>query len=248
MEQITLDVHVRDEIGAGKIGRLRRADFIPAIVYGDGQKNTVVKVNRKIFERIERAHRGETVVVYLSVFDGDKKLKDYAAIIKEIQHDPVSDRILHVDFNRISLTKEIEVKVPVVAKGEAVGVRQDGGVLEHVLWELEVICLPTQIPAHIEVDVSHLKINDLIHVREITLPEGVRTKQNPEAIVLTVKPPMKEITPEQQAVEAEAGKAEPEVIKEKKVEGKEGTAPTAGKEAAKDAKKPAEGQAAAKGK
>jgi len=258
MEQIKLDAHIREEIGSRRVGRVRREDFIPAVVYGENKKNTLIKVDRKSFERIERAHRGESVVLYLSVLEGDKKFNDYAAIIKEIQHDPVSDRVLHVDFNRISLTKEIEVKVPIVSRGEAAGVKQDGGVLEHVLWEIEVICLPTKIPAHIEVDVSHLKINDAIFVKQITLPEGVKTKHSLEAIVFAVKPPMKQIEPEAAAAaEGDAAKAEPEVTKEKKdkVEGKEGAAKAmpAGKQDAKDTKdakdkKPAEGQAAAKGK
>jgi len=258
MEQIKLDALVREEIGSRKIGRVRREDFIPAVVYGENKKNTLIKVDRKTFERIERAHRGESVVLYLNVLEGDKKLKDYAAIIKEIQHDPVTDRILHVDFNRISLTKEIEVKIPIVARGEAIGVKQEGGVLDHVLWELEVICLPTKIPAHIEVDVSQLKINDSIHIKDVVLPEGVKTKQNPDSILFAVKPPMKQIEPEAAAaVEEGAAKAEPEVIKEKKdkVEGKEGAAKAvpAGRQDAKDTKetkdkKPAEGQAAPKGK
>lgn len=251
MEQIRLDAYLREEVGSRKVRRVRRADFIPAVIYGEDQKNALIKVDRKAFERIERAHRGESIVLYLSILEADTKLTDYTAIIKEIQHDPVTDRILHVDFNRISLTKEVEVKIPLVAKGEAIGVKQDGGVLDHVLWELEVICLPTKIPAHIEVDVSSLKINDVLHLQDIVLPEGVRTKQNPDIIIFAVKPPMKQIEPEAVAATAEeaAAKAEPEVIKEKKekVEGKEG------KEAAKEAKeakdkKPAEGQAAPKGK
>ncbi|MCA9406557.1 MAG: hypothetical protein KC684_08465, partial [Candidatus Omnitrophica bacterium] len=107
----------------------------------------------------------------------------------------------------------------VVAKGEAVGVKTDGGSLEHTLWELDVICLPTNIPNKLEVDVSHLKIGDVIHVKDILLPEGVKTKHDPEAIVFSVVPPMKE-----EVETEEAAPTEPEVIKEKKEKAeKEGT-------------------------
>ena len=156
-------------------------------------------------------------------------------MIKEIQQHPVTDETLHIDFNRISLTKEIEVKVPIVSKGEPVGVKQDGGSLDHILWELDIICLPTKIPQSIEVDVSHLKLNDNIYLKDIKLPEGVKTKHDLEAIVFSVSPPMKEVSLEEAA--AAAGPQEPEVIKEKKEEPKaEGAAAEKPKAEAKEAK------------
>ena len=214
MEELKLDVQVRKETGTRKVRGMRRNNVIPAVVYGGKEKTTPIQVSRKDFERIERTHRSESVIFRLNILDGDKKLKDYSAIVKEVQHHPVSDLTLHIDFNRISLTKEIEVKVPIVAKGEAIGVKQDGGSLDHVLWELEVICLPTKIPHNIEVDISPLKIHDTIHVKDLRLPEGVKTKHDPESIVFTVAPPMKEVPVEE--VAPEAAVTEPEVIKEKK--------------------------------
>lgn len=218
MEELKLEVQVREEVGTRKTRGIRRNNFIPAVVYGSKEKTTSIKVDRKEFERIERLRRGENIIFHLNIMQGEKKLKDYSAIIKETQLDPVTDMVLHIDFNRISLTQEIEVKVPIVAKGDSIGVKQDGGSLDHILWELEVTCLPTKIPHHIEVEVSHLKLNESVHVKDLKLPEGVKTKQNPEAIVITVTPPMKEVTPEQAA--AEGAPTEPEVIKEKKVEAK----------------------------
>lgn len=213
MEEIKLDVQVRDQVGTRKIKRIRRENFVPAIVYGVETDPTTIKVDRSAYERIMRQHRGQSVVFRLNVMEGEKKLKDYSVIVKEEQHDPVSDRLLHIDFNRISLTKEIEVKVPLETKGEPVGVKRDGGSLEHILWELPVICLPTKIPQKIVVEVGHLEIGDAVHVKDITLPEGVRTKQDPDAILVSVIPPMKEelVTPL-----AEEGPKEPEVLKEKK--------------------------------
>jgi large subunit ribosomal protein L25 len=218
MEEIKLDVQVRTHIGNRKVKSIRREDFVPAIVYGGKERgSTAVKVDRRAYERVMRLHRGQSVVFHLNVLDGDKKVRDCAAIIKEEQHDPVSDDLLHVDFHRISLAEEIEVKVPIVAKGEAIGVKKGGGSVDHVMWELDIVCLPRKIPEKIEIDVSALDIGDAVHVKDIILPEGVRTKHNPEAILISVVPPMKEV---EISAEEEKG-IEPEVIKEKKKEGAE---------------------------
>ena len=192
MDEIKLDVQVREEVGSQKIRGVRGNGFVPGIVYGGDKKPTVIKLDRKIFERLRRQHGSENMIFHLHVFEGDKKLRDYSAIIKEEQHHPVDDHILHVDFKRISLTEKITVKVRTVSKGEPVGVKQDGGSLEHVLWEVEVVCLPTQIPQSLECDVSQLKIGDSIHVRELKIPAEVVVKSDPDTIVFTVVPPMKE--------------------------------------------------------
>jgi len=227
MQQIALDVQVRDQIGTGKVRSIRRENFVPGIVYGSKKAPTAVKVSRKAYERIRREHHGENVIFQLNVLDGDKKLRDYAAIVKEEQHHPVSDQVIHIDFNRISLTDKITVKVAVHAAGEPIGVKRDGGSLEHVIWELDVSCLPTQIPHHLEVEVSKLEIGDSIHVRDLILPEGVITKHDPDSILVKVVPPMKEEVPGADA----AAPAELEVIKEKKDKepaGDKAAAPAAG--------------------
>lgn len=211
MEQIKLDVQLRKQAGTRNLRSLRREGFVPAIVYGEERQPTAIKVTQRDFERIRRLHHGE-IIFNLNVKEGEKKLRDYSAIVREEQHDPVSDRILHIDFKRINLEKELEVKVAVIAKGDPIGVKQDGGSLEHVIWELPVICLPTLIPGKFEVEVSHLKIGDSIHVRDIVLPNGVRTEQDPESVVLTVSAPHRV---EEVPVEGQAP-AELEVIKEKK--------------------------------
>ncbi|MFH1360010.1 MAG: 50S ribosomal protein L25 [Candidatus Omnitrophota bacterium] len=215
MEELKLDVQIRNEVGTRGSREIRKNNFIPAVVYGESQKPTVVKIDRGTFERIERQHKGESIVLHLNVLDGDKKLKDYSTIIKEIQLDSVTDKILHVDFHRISLTKELQVQVPIVVKGEAVGVKKDAGSLDQHLWELEVVCLPTKIPQNIEVNVAQLGLNESIHVKDLFLPEGVKTKHDPEGIVVTVVPPRKE---ELEAAEVAEGPEEPEVIREKKKE------------------------------
>ncbi|MFA5088876.1 MAG: 50S ribosomal protein L25 [Candidatus Omnitrophota bacterium] len=216
MEEIKLDVQIRNEIGKKKIRSLRRDDFVPSIVYGGKKKPTAIKVYRKDYERIMRQHRGESVIFRLNVMEGEEALREYTVIVKEEQHDPTTDKLLHIDFNRISLKDKLEVKVPVVAKGESYGVKREGCSLEQIIWELEVVCLPTQIPQHIHVDVTNLKMNDSVHVKNLVLPEGVVTKHDPEAIVLTIVPPLKEEVAA--GAEPEATGAEPEVIKKKEKE------------------------------
>ena len=215
MEEVQLNVQLRKQIGSRKVKIVRREDYLPAVVYGDEKATTPVKVKRRDYEIIMRSHRGQSVLFHLNVLEGEKKLRDYSAIIKEEQLDPVKDTVLHIDFLRISLKKEIEVKVPVRVKGDAIGVKKENGSLDQHIRELDVICLPINIPDKLEVDVSALNIGDALYVKDIKLPEGVRTKHDMESIVVTVVPPMKE---EAQKVEETDLRTEPEVIKEKKKE------------------------------
>jgi len=221
MEEIKLDVHVRAEIGSQELKAVRGQDMIPGIVYGGGKNPTAVKMDRRTFERIRRQHEGESIILHLNVLEGGKKLRDYSVIVKEEQHDPVSESIMHIDFKRISLKEEIEVKVPIKTLGEPAGVKE-GGSLDHHLWELDVICLPTDMPERLDIDVSELEIGQAVHVKDLSLPEGVKTNHDLEDIVASVVPPMKE-EEEEPVVDEDA---EPEVIGEKK-EGKEGEAPAA---------------------
>jgi large subunit ribosomal protein L25 len=226
MEELFLDAEIREEIGKGKTKGLRDKGFIPAVIYADGKDALSLKLSNRQLVRLVHQHRIEGVIINLNIKD-DKKHKSRPCLIKEIQHDPVHGEIVHVDFNQISLTKEIKVNVPIIAKGEPVGVKLEGGSLEHVLWEIEVECLPVNIPKDIEVDVSLLKLGESVHVRDITAPSGVKILNDPGAIVLSVAAPMKEEVP-LETVEGE-GKQEPEVIKEKKEvpEAAEGEAPEA---------------------
>jgi large subunit ribosomal protein L25 len=155
---------------------------------------------------------GSNVIITLKVQSEEKALKDKTVIVKELQHDPVRGSILHVDFGEISLTDTLKVNVPIVAKGDPVGVKQEGGVLEHIMWEVQVECLPTDIPEKIECDVSALKIGDAIFVKQLAVPEGVKILNDPELIAMIVKPPHIE-KPKEEVVEEVA---EPELIREKK--------------------------------
>lgn len=214
MEQINLDVQLRKQAGTAFVRKLRRTNMIPAIIYGGEEKPTMIQADRKTYDRIHRQHMGESLIYHLNLVDGDKKVADFPAIIKDVQWHPVSDQVIHLDFNRISLDKEIEIKIKIITRGEAIGIKRDGGTLDHSMWELDIICLPTNIPHHIEVDISNLGIHDAIHVKDLVLAKGVRTKHDPDSVVVSVVGSMREDV----AVEGEGAAAEPEVLKEKKKE------------------------------
>lgn len=216
MEQVKLEVKVRKETGKEAAKREREKGTIPAVVYRKGEESVPLYLDRKAMDLALRTSAGENALISLKI-EGDEKAKSKTCIIKEIQHDPLSGKILHVDFNEISLTEAIKVEVPLSAKGEAVGVKQDGGVLEHLLWEIQVECLPTDIPQKLEVDVSNLKIGDALFVKDIVAPKGVKVLNDPGIRIFAVEKPI-EIKPEDVAAAAETAPAEPEVLKQKKPE------------------------------
>ncbi|HOU36192.1 MAG TPA: 50S ribosomal protein L25/general stress protein Ctc [Candidatus Omnitrophota bacterium] len=218
MEELLLEAQLREEIGKNKSKALRHKGLIPAVVYSDGKESLAIKVSRSDLLKLIHQHQVENAIITLKVKD-DRKKAGRPCMIKEMQHDPVKGDILHIDLHEISLTKALKVSVPVTTKGEAPGVKSDGGSLEHILWEIEVECLPTDIPKSIEVDISGLKIGDAVHIKDIRFPPKVKVLQDPEAIVLSVAEPMKEEVAA--PVEGEAP-AEPEVIREKKPEAEEG--------------------------
>ncbi len=213
MEEIILNAELRQEIGRIKAKNLREKGFMPSVIYGEGKKALPIKVVTSELIKLVHKHRLENALINLKI-NNDKDKKARVCLIKEIQYDPVHGDVVHVDFNEISLNKAIKINIPVAAKGQAIGVKQDGGSLEHILWEIEVECLPTAIPEEIAVDVSLLKIGNAIHIKDINFPPGVKVLNDSEAVVLHVAAPMKEEVPVE-AVEGEE-KKEPEVIKEKK--------------------------------
>lgn len=238
MEAIYLEATVRDDSEIGKSHLLRKKSLVPCVVYGEGKKTLPLKIDRGHLIKFMHAHHGgENIVITLKVSSDDrKKVEEKPVIIKEIQVHPVNDEILHVDFNEVSLTKRIVVKVPIHSVGEPVGVKQDGGTLEHVLWEIDVECLPTKIPGKLEVDVANLKIGDFIQVKNLAFPEDVVIKHDLDAIVFSVVPPHKEEVVVEAAAEAPVGN-EPEVIKKEKK-------PAEGEEEAKEeTKKETKGEA-----
>jgi len=216
MEKIILNAEIREEIGKSKLKDLRKNKIVPAVVYKGGKETVNIKVNDGDLFHVLHTSAGENVLITLKI-KNDRK-KERTCLIKEIQRNPVKENVIHVDFNEISLTEKIKVKVPVHPHGEAEGVVKDEGVLEHIMWEIEVECLPTDIPEKIEVEVASMKIGDSIYVKDLKAPAGVKMLVDPELTVFTVKPPSKEeIVAEVPEGEAE----EPEVITKGKKEEEE---------------------------
>lgn len=213
MEQVKLAGKVRKQTGKAQVKRQRLQGIIPAIVYRKGEKSMPLFLDSKAMDKALRTSAGENVIINLKI-EADEK-NDRTCIIKEIQHNPLSGSVIHVDFNEISLTEAIKVNVPLATKGESVGVKQEGGVLEHLLWEIQIECLPTEIPQNLEVDISNLKIGDVLFIKDIVAPRGVKVLNDPEIRIIAVEKPV-EIKAEETAPEAAI--TEPEVIKQKKEE------------------------------
>lgn len=225
MEEVFLEAELREQKGRAKIKDLRDGGYLPSVVYSRGKDALSIKISRGALLKLVHHYHLENTIINLKIKD-DKKARP--CLVKEIQYGPVSEDIIHVDFNEVSLTEAIKVNVPVETKGEALGVKQEGGSLEHLLWEIEIECLPTNIPKSIEVDISALKMGEAIHVKDIVFAPGIKPLTDPAAIVLHIIAPMKEEAPAE-AVEGEA-KEEPEVIKEKKEAPAEGASADEAKE------------------
>ncbi len=226
MARVELAMKVRETTGTQATKKIRTQGFVPANLYGHGMKPLSLQVSEKALYESLHTKAGENVVLNLKV-DG-VQLKESTCLIKEIQHNPVTDKIAHVDFTVISLTEKIDVKVPLVIlnQAEAPGIKE-GGILDVVHHEIEVECLPTEIPEKIEIDVKGMKIGDAVHASELKMPKGVTCKFEAEEVVVALHPPMKELV----AGEEAAGATEPEVIeKGKKLEAADGAeAPAAAK-------------------
>lgn len=223
METIALAAKTRTELGKGPSRRVRALGAIPATLYGHGMKPLSLQVDMKDFNKVLHTKAGENVIINMKV-EG-VSLKESTCRIREIQHNPINESVTHVDFTIISMTEKISVKVPfhVTHAEEALGIRE-GGILDVVHHEIEVECLPTQIPVSIELDIKAMKIGESVHSKELPLPAGVKSLLPEDEVVVVIHHPHKEEAP----APAE-GTAEPEVI-EKGKKPAEGEA--AGKEAA----------------
>src|SRR3989344_1289462 len=237
MKTVPLNAAQRSELGKQAVKRLRAQKRIPGVVYGSGVKTaTPIDVSLDDFFRVLHTKAGENVIIQLSV--AGAKNFEKTVVIKEIQRNPQTDAIEHFDFNAISLTEKIKVKVPFHVKGDAPGVKE-GGVLDVVHHEIEEECLPTNIPERLDADISALKIGDAIHIRELQFPSVVLPQLEADEVVLAIHAPKAEEAPAPE----EAAAAEPEVIgKVKKEEGEEVSAsePAAPQAAEAKKEKPAE--------
>lgn len=229
MEKILVTSSTRQEKGKSACKKLRKSGVVPGVVYKSGKENLALSVNGKELWSAIHTEAGENAIITLDITDGKKKLEK-TVIVQETQSDPINDKLLHVDFHEISLTEKIQVGVPVSVKGEAEGVVSQGGVLNQLMWEIKVECFPMDIPDHIEIEVTKLKIGDAIYIKDVVAPAKTKILGDPDQLVASVNPPHMEEAAAPEAVTAEEA-AEPEVIKkgkkEEEEEAAEGEAPAA---------------------
>jgi large subunit ribosomal protein L25 len=231
MAEILIEAQSREEKGKS-VRKLRREGFIPGVIYGSGKEGTPVKVSQKDFVNAMKGHSLENLVVTIKL-SHQKKKNDLTVLIRDVQVDPLKDVVIHVDFQEVSLEKKLRTKVRVESVGEPIGVTQQGGILDATLREIEIECLPMNIPEALIVDVSKLNVGDSLYVRDIQTPEGVNILTGKDISVFSVTMPKME-----EEVPKEAQITEPEVIgKKKEAETPEGEAPAEKKEAEKGAEK-----------
>lgn len=214
MEMRALTIEKRVGTGKGAAKRLRRSGRVPAILYGGGTPVNIA-VNPKDIFRLIHGHEGGTQLLQVTFAESpDKRM----AIIRDMQVDPVTEDLVHVDLQEVAMDKPIQVTVPLRHVGEPVGVRDAKGILEMILREVQVSCLPASIPESFTADVSELGIHDVFTVGQLVAPEGVRILTDASQAVATVAPPMAEeevAAPVATGVVA-ATPAEPEVLTERK--------------------------------
>jgi large subunit ribosomal protein L25 len=215
MAEIVVSAKNRDTRGKNAARRLRREGLIPGVVYGGKGDNIAVAVDPKALQKVLRSEAGRNAILKLDIAGGATN-----AILKSWQVDPVKENFLHADFFRIAMDVAIRVNVPVQVRGEARGVKVDGGMLELIMREVAVECLPGDIPEHIDLDVTDLGLNGAIRMSDLPVSEKVKVLGSPDQIVVHVVSIKEEAaaTPGAAAEGEAAAPAEPEVLKKGKKE------------------------------
>ncbi len=218
MQELNLEAKARTGAGKSVTRKMRVAGDIPAVLYGLKKDPQMIGVNSRELAKLLNSAESENLLIDLKV----GTLRPEKVLLKDVQHHPVTNRIVHVDFQRIDLTKKIVVPVPIHLTGTAEGVR-GGGVQEFVLREIEIECLPTDIPNHIEVDVTALKIGDSVHVSDLKVDKAEIITEGNRTIVLVAPPTVAKLPTAGEGAEGEVAAAateatEPEVISEKKAQ------------------------------
>ena len=204
MEKLELKTKVRTTVGNGPARELRRQGSIPAVLYGSDTESMLLSVSAKALELVTKSANIGQLLLNLTI-EGDESVTK-TAMIKELQMHPLSGNPLHVDFYEVDMKRKINVSIPIIPVGKSIGVEQ-GGMLQLVRRELEVLCLPNEIPESFEVDVSDLDIGDSLHVEEIELGENIEIPADVNFTVITVLAPAleEEEEEEEEAVEGEEG-------------------------------------------
>ena len=222
MEAI-LEATVRDTFGKNEARRTRREGRVPAVVYGatgdaSGRDATPIAVEPKALLKILHSESGANTLISLKLGGADAKV-----LVKEYQLDPITHQVLHADFYRVAMDRAIQVTIPVIVKGEPKGVKQQGGILEFVRREIEIECLPADIPENVTVDVSELMLHQGLRLRDVATDPKWTPITDPDSMLVHVVMPKAEEAPvAAEAAAVPAAAAEPEVIKKGKKEEEEG--------------------------
>jgi large subunit ribosomal protein L25 len=220
MAEIVVNAKTREDRGKNAARRLRREGFVPGVVYGGKGENIAVAVDPKALQKVLRSEAGRNSILKLDIANAGAT----NAILKSWQVDPIREHFLHADFYRIAMDVAIRVTVPIHVVGEAPGVKTEGGILELILREIEVECLPGDIPERIDLDVSNLGINGSLRVSDVAAPAKVKVLEAADQVVVHVVSIKEEEVVAAPGVaapvegEAAAAPAEPEVMKKGKKE------------------------------
>ncbi len=212
MATVNLSATARTDRGKGAARKLRSSGQVPAVIYGSARDAQPLSINEKDLDRLLGTIAAESTVIELGV-DGGRPTK---TLIREIQRHPFKRMILHVDFQELVAGEKVTVNIPLVLVGMPEAVRLGGGVMDQVLRELEIEVDPSNLPTHIDVDVSKLELGHSLHVSDLKLPEGVVSQDDPETTIVVLSIPRAVIESPAAGVEAVAEAAEPEVIGAKK--------------------------------
>jgi large subunit ribosomal protein L25 len=219
LETNSLEAHLRESGNKNDARRVRMGGKIPGVVYGAGKDSLPVTVDPRHVLRILHSETGHNTIFDLSLQGGEKS----KAMIVDWQYEPIKGSLMHIDLKRIAMDKMLKVNIPILLKGEAAGVKQDGGILEQILREVEVECLPADIPSHIDADVSALVFGLVLRVSDLPHSEKLKFLTDPNQPVAHVTSVKEEVvaTPDAAAADAAATPAEPEVIKKGKQDAEE---------------------------
>ena len=212
----TVKAEKRDAFGKNASRRLRKQGLIPAVLYGEGTATIPIVLQKKDIILILKSDTGENTIFKV---DFDSKSQD--AMFKDVQIDVSTDELIHADLIQISMDKAIRVNVPVLLQGDPIGVKTEGGFVDFMTREIEVECLPGNIPESIKIDIGPLHLHQSLKVSDIAAPEGVRLINDPASVVVLISVPHKEeevAKPVEEGIEAAAAPTEPEVIKKERPE------------------------------
>ncbi|MBI3620977.1 MAG: 50S ribosomal protein L25 [Nitrospirae bacterium] len=216
MRRVELEADVRREAGKGVARTLRREGRLPAVLYHAGA-SVLLSLSDKTVEQLFHTGAGEHVLITLKVNDGGKQ-RSCMAVVRDSQHDPITDRILHLDLFEISLDKPLRVAVPVHVVGDVPAGVKEGGVLHHHLRQVDVECLPLAVPDELQIDASALLINQSLHVRDLAADPAVRILTPADQAVVSVAAPISEAKLEQLLTATAKETKEPELLKKEKKE------------------------------